>query len=181
MGREVRQVPPNWEHPKNENGIYQPMFEESYEVAISEWIENHQLWLKGEHPDQRAEYKYFAQWDGDPPDIEYYNIYYTEDEATWYQLYETVSEGTPVSPPFETKEKLAQYLAENGDFWYQQDQKEGNRFSHRSKPTIEQARKLVDTGWAMSLIARQAAGSVQMFDAYQQQDLKNDVEIAAQS
>lgn len=177
MGREIRRVPQNWEHPKNDNDVYQPMYEREYAEAMAKWIENHNLWTRGEHPDQKKDYlrkyKYFAEWDGNPPNIEYYNTYYTKEEANWYQLYETVSEGTPVSPPFETKEELAEYLAENGDFWYQADQKSKNPFgSFRTKPTIEQARSLVETGWAMSLIVEKDSDGLKIMDAYQQQDLK---------
>lgn len=35
-------------------------------------------------------------------------------EGTAYQLWETVSEGSPISLPFETPEELARWLAENG-------------------------------------------------------------------
>jgi hypothetical protein len=48
-------------------------------------------------------------------------------EPTWYQVYETVSEGTPVTPPFETREELVEYLVENGDFWDQKRRAEGPR------------------------------------------------------
>lgn len=178
MGREVRQVPPNWEHPKDDNGNYKSMFDRNYQDKMAEWITNHQLWLEGKHPDQltgdRSECKFFAQWNGDAPDIDYYNIFYTADEATWFQLYETVSEGTPVSPPFATKEELAEYLAENGDFWYQSDQKRGGSF--RTKPTLEQARSLVDTGWAMSFMASVSPSGVKVMDAYEQQDIKTSTE-----
>lgn len=36
MGREVRNVPPNWEHPKDENDRYIVMFEGSYENEMAE-------------------------------------------------------------------------------------------------------------------------------------------------
>jgi hypothetical protein len=126
MGREVRRVPPHWEHPKNENGRYQPMYDRDYLTELNEWWENHQLWLKGEHPHQNDDdpstERFYAEAEGNPPEVEYYRPFSGE-EATWYQLYETVSEGTPVSPPFETEDELIDYLTENGDFWYQQDQK----------------------------------------------------------
>lgn len=38
MGRELRSVPANWEHPKKDNGEYQPMFNEYYGDALNEWI-----------------------------------------------------------------------------------------------------------------------------------------------
>ncbi len=33
-----------------------------------------------------------------------------EEEPTWFQVYETVSEGTPVTPPFATEQELSDYL-----------------------------------------------------------------------
>lgn len=180
MGREVRRVPPNWEHPRDDKGHYEVMYETSYKDAVAEWINNHQLWLEGKHPDQLDEkpeddykpskHKYYAQWDGDCPEVKYYNTYYTKEEATWYQMYETVSEGTPVSPPFATKEELAQYLAENGDFWYQSDIERGLE-TFRTKPTLEQARNLVDAGWAMSFMGVETqSGDKYLLDPYQQQE-----------
>jgi hypothetical protein len=32
-------------------------------------------------------------------------------EATWFQAWETVTEGTPVTPPFATTDELVDYLA----------------------------------------------------------------------
>lgn len=59
-----------------------------------------------------------------------------------WQLWETVSEGSPVSPVFETAEALAQWLTTS----------EGGRAAGPSrKPlTIEQARGFVGVGWAPS-------------------------------
>ena len=69
---------------------------------------------------------------------------YTTEEATWFQLWETVSEGTPVSPPFATKEELAEHLAKHGDDW---DKSRGH-----GGWGIERARAFVDSGWAPSLM-----------------------------
>ncbi len=128
MGFELRRVPINWEHPKKGNSYYHPMYEENYLDALDSWIENNELWNKGKHPCQdkssrmfefAKNYRYYAEYDGNPPDIEYYNTYYDPETSTWFQLYENVSEGTPVSPPFSTKEELVNYLVEFGDYWYQ--------------------------------------------------------------
>lgn len=118
MGREIRKVRKGWEHPTDDNGEYKPMHEEYYGDAVAEWINNHQLWLKGEHPDQKkdstVDYKFYAEWDGDCPDIEYYNKEkWTEEEACCFQMYETVSEGTPVSPVFDTLDELEVWIIEN--------------------------------------------------------------------
>ena len=34
--------------------------------------------------------------------------------GNWWQLFETVSEGTPISPPFPTKNKLINWMLKNG-------------------------------------------------------------------
>lgn len=146
MGREVRRVPPNWEHPKNSEGHLQPFHDRDYETAMSTWISNHNLWLEGkhpsqvEHPEETKEYKYFAQWDGNAPDVEYYRPKW-EVEPTWYQLYETVSEGTPVSPAFATPEELIEHLVKRGDGW-----PDGVGLSRKA------AENLVRGGWCPSLI-----------------------------
>lgn len=49
-----------------------------------------------------------------PPDRAYdRDRDWTPDEATAYQVYETVSEGTPVSPVFATREDLKAWLISN--------------------------------------------------------------------
>lgn len=51
----------------------------------------------------------------DPPPS-YPNPDHYMPEGDWYQLFETVSEGTPLSPPFATMEEVISYLEEHGDF-----------------------------------------------------------------
>ena len=129
MGREIRRVPPNWQHPEHEvpdhrlGGFVKrpkPLHDESYGTVIAEWIENHLLWETGKHPDQqgedRSQYRYYAQWGGDAPEVGKYRPDWKEGEATWWQVYETVSEGTPVTPAFATAEELIDYLVANGDY-----------------------------------------------------------------
>lgn len=146
MGREIRMVPPNWEHPKKEDGSYRPMFKEDFDSELQEWLTNYELWKAGNHPSQK-DYP-FWEWEGPPPDPNYYRPVFTED-PTWCQIYETVSEGTPVTPPFSTKKELVNYLVENGDFW---DQIRGDGGWNR-----ENAEQFVGCGWAPSMITTQTA------------------------
>jgi hypothetical protein len=98
MGREIRRVPANWEHPQ---------------------------------------------------------------EMTWYQVYETVSEGTPVTPPFETQSELVEYLVANGDFWDQRCRKEGSSIMECAPWSRKQAEAFVyGPGWAPSLISTPETGLV---------------------
>ncbi len=137
MGREIRKVPPNWEHPKNEHGELQPMYEQSYAEARQEWLNG----LAAHKPEEHEGLDYW-EWENSPPTRKYYQTYEDAD-ATWFQMWETVSEGTPVSPPFATKEELAEYLAEYGDYW---DQKRGS-----GGWGIERATAFTGSGWAPSM------------------------------
>lgn len=150
MGREVRKVPENWEHPKNEKGDYQSCFDETYEDAADEWLTQFYEWEAGRDPN-REEYdtRYFWDWKS-PPDEDSCRPKF-ESDPIWFQLYETVSEGSPVSPPFASLEELAKYLSENGDFWYQSDASK-KRDTFRTKPTYEQALSLVNSGYAPSMV-----------------------------
>lgn len=122
MGRELRKVPANWEHPKKDDGDYQPMFNEYYGDVLNEWIENHRQWEAGTHPDLiddpnlKTEYPFYAMWGGNPPDVYYYHTKkYSPEELTHIQLYENTSEGTPKSPVFKANEleNLCEYAAEH--------------------------------------------------------------------
>ncbi len=106
-------VKAGWEHPRQEcrhspwnggcvdakrNGgfCYKPLLDQSYADAVAQ-----------------AESDGFDGI-GEPSD---YRPDWTQAEMTHYQLYENVSEGTPVSPAFATEDELINYLVEYGDFW----------------------------------------------------------------
>lgn len=161
MGREIRRVPANWEHPKKEVPDfrtremverYQPMFDDPFAPAMQEWYAEWQAWERGERPDYCSDESKnlpFWEWHGGPPRPEYYRPDWKPEEMTWFQVYETVSEGTPVSPPFATEDELIQYLADNGDFWDQTRVKEGRQ----AGPTAwgrEAAERFVKKRWAPS-------------------------------
>lgn len=129
MGREVRNVPENWDHPITEDcynrSRLQPMYDQTYEDACAEWLADFdRIRAGGMCSFEKEVYKNECHWASHniAPDPEYYRPW-SDCDAKWYQLWETVSEGTPVSPPFETKEGIIDYLANNGDFW---DQKRCN-------------------------------------------------------
>ena len=145
MGREIRRVPPNWEHPRDNKQKYIPLYDIDFDTEIERWYEEYKLWQKWEHPDQldRPDRTCtFWEWDGGPPRPETHRPVFTE-EPTWYQIYETVSEGTPVSPPFATKEELIDYLVKYGDYW---DQNRGDGGWDRKN-----AEQFVGDGWAPSM------------------------------
>lgn len=169
MGREVRRVPPHWDHPKAMFPYgegYQPMFDETFEHAVAEW-EAEKKKFKSDPKEQAKAKKYgyttYEEYAGDAPDHPEYYRPWKDEEATWYQLWETVTEGTPVSPPFATPEELIDYLAKNGDFSDQRDCEPENRARQlmifgRAKSTpgwgYERAKAFVEAGWAPSGMIR---------------------------
>jgi len=132
MGREIRRVPAGWEHPKNERG-YIPMLDETHAEALAEWTAGSLQWANGTHLDY-AKYgkKYtFEEWEGEAPGDWYRPAFDTE--PTHYQIYETVSEGTPVSPVFASLAEMEAWLVFNG-------------FSE------EAAARFAKNGWAPSFV-----------------------------
>lgn len=119
MGREVRRVPKDWQHPKKHGYTdrYQPMFDEPFATAMREWIKNWEAWERGERPEyctgESRDLPYW-EWDSGPPDPAYYRPDWPEETRTHLMMYEDTSEGTPISPAFETPEELARWLADNG-------------------------------------------------------------------
>ena len=106
MGREIRRVPPGWEHPKMKNGDYQPVRDEEYGDALLDWDS------RRPNPDNGDA---LLEWSESKPDPKYYRQQrWTSEEATAYQVYETITEGTPVSPVCPTINDLIKYLVEDG-------------------------------------------------------------------
>lgn len=165
MGREIRRVPPNWEHPKTmatrlkrgqyvQVEEYQPMYDEDFATRMEEWYAGWKAWGDADRAEHKCEY---WEYEGDPPDPKYYRPAWPEGSATWYQVYETVSEGSPVTPPFATREELITYLSTKGDFW---DQSRGDPAWPRKA-----AESFVGEGWAPSMVAVRSDAGVQIYTA----------------
>lgn len=120
MGRELRRVPPGWEHPRDGDGQYIPLHDQSYEAALADWHYANRLWEEGRHPDQAKyaeaqECASYEDWADPPPSPEYYRQRsWTEDEATCWQVYENITEGTPVSPVLPTLDDVRNWLLQDG-------------------------------------------------------------------
>lgn len=137
MGREVRMVPADWQHPKSDkygDDRYRPMHDASFDdafdqwltVELPEWIEGRKKWQDGLCDNYRGgwepiEEKYtgwtwekYAGTAPTSPDPGDYMPDWPEDQRTHYMMYEDTSEGTPISPAFDTPEKLARWLADTG-------------------------------------------------------------------
>ncbi len=120
MGRELRRVPPDWEHPRDEQGRYIPLFDQAYKEALADWHYGDRLWQEGRHPDQgeypRAnECATYEEWHGPPPvPDQYRREKWGEDDTVCWQVYENVTEGTPLSPVLATLDDVRAWLLDNG-------------------------------------------------------------------
>lgn len=147
MSREIRRVPAKWKHPKKNNGHYEPLHDnylgilkyykedvDRYITAITEVIEKGETKIYDNVFKSPQEVYDYCNEDNEllPSNPEGYMP-----NGEWYQLYEGVSEGTPLSPPFETKEELVEWLCENKDYWDRQW-------------TRKQAEKMVEVGYSPS-------------------------------
>jgi len=149
MGREVRRVPKDWQHPKSREfnirtGQYEdryvPMFDRSFADEMREWYTEWEKWETGWRPDG-TECKTYWEYAGGPPDPERYMPDWPESERTHLMMYEDTSEGTPISPAFETPEELAKWLADNN----------ASAFGSMTA-TYEEWLSTCKRGWAPSLV-----------------------------
>lgn len=127
MGREVRRVPADWQHPKHEvmdwrTGrtveSYKPLSPSySYQSCVDEWDEECAKWKAGWRPehctDAESRAMCYEQWAGQRPHRDDYMPDWPADQCTHLMMYEDTSEGTPISPAFETPEALARWLVDN--------------------------------------------------------------------
>ena len=123
MGREVRRVIAGWNHPKDESGEYIPLFEgREYAPRVAEWDIGASKWAEGLRDDWNGGWKpleddekdiSFEKWSGERPKKEDYMPEWPEELLTHIMMYEDTSEGTPISPAFDTPEELAKWLVDN--------------------------------------------------------------------
>lgn len=123
MSREVRRVPAGWEHPRDAKGRFVPLFGRDYATRAREWDEGAAKWAAGLRSDFNGGWTprtqdelgmSYAKWDGERPVPEDYMPAWPEAERTHLMMYESTSEGTPLSPAFETPEELARWCADHG-------------------------------------------------------------------
>jgi hypothetical protein len=125
MGREVRKVPANWQHPKGSNGKFIPLYGRSFIKALAEWEKGYQKWQEGlrenftndgmqwvPKKDDELNMSY-EKWSGPRPEKDDYMPDWEDSERTHIQMYENTSEGTPISPVMDTPENLARWLVDN--------------------------------------------------------------------
>ena len=126
MPREVRRVPGNWEHPRNGRGHYLRLRGGSYREKAAIWDEEAKQWENGFY---RADAKSvwlpktttmtgsYEEFDGQRPIKDDYMPDWPASERTHFQKYESTTEGTPVSPVFESQEALDHWLDEHGEYY----------------------------------------------------------------
>jgi|SRR5688572_23881289 len=121
MGREVRRVPANWEHPRD--GVHLIPLHDGYKTRIAEWDLENTKWKEGLRSDWKGGWQpigdhyrgmNYAGYAGRRPRKKDYMPDWPTEERTHYQMYETCTEGTPISPVMESPEQLARWLADNG-------------------------------------------------------------------
>lgn len=118
MGREIRRVPKGWEHPVDKKGKYIPLYDWDYESAAKKWIDDFVHWENGTHehlketPELKKKYSHWWEYDTMPPRPEQYRPAWMDTPC--YQIYETVTEGTPVSPVFDSLTEMMAWLVLNG-------------------------------------------------------------------
>jgi hypothetical protein len=123
MGREIRKVHKTWVHPCDEEGNAIPLHEGPYSKALADWKEQKRQWdlgfVKDWSKDELAwkpkdtDCETFEEWHGEKPVAHDYMPEWEPEDLTHIQMYETCTEGTPISPPMEMPEELARWLADN--------------------------------------------------------------------
>lgn len=112
MGREVRRVPANWQHPKDARGRYIPLYDH-FNEKLASWNKGRLDWARGKKP-EFAISETWEEYAGPCPVESEYMPDWTDSERTHYQMYEDTSEGTPISPVMDSPEALARWLADTG-------------------------------------------------------------------
>ena len=137
MSREIRPVALDWKHPVDSgNPVYYDGSTRYIALHSREDLLAHLEWNAG-HPDEEE------QIEIDPvsymPEI-------PEGTPYGWQMYETVSEGTPVSPVFATRDELAEWLSSPA--------------AGREQVSPGAAKAFAAEGWAPTFVSTPAAGIV---------------------
>lgn len=107
MSKEIRRVPHNWKHPKDDNDQYIPLYDGAkYKTHLEEWTKKLLEWSQCKVLCETWEA--FSKINIPPAKADYTDV--DEDMCSQYQIYETVSKGTPVSPVFRSLEQVCEYL-----------------------------------------------------------------------
>ena len=92
--------------------------DEAVNRALDQAEEHHHSSRPGEGPDMSRELRKVPAHHQHPRKSNNFYIPTPREEQAqgdWFQVYETVTQGTPVTPPFQTLEELEEHLVKNGD------------------------------------------------------------------
>lgn len=121
MTKEIRRVPAEWNHPKDEAGDFIPLHVGNYEKYAALWDEGSRRWDDGfvcNHKTASWEPKgpqhsgSYEEWAGERPEQKDFMPNWPQEVRTHYQFYDRVTD-TPMSPVVESVEVLARWLADN--------------------------------------------------------------------
>lgn len=118
MSRELRMVPADWKHPtdgtySDGETRYVPLFDGA---EFDGRLERHRQRINTAEYRQMVKDRgeeYARNYFGEEPNPDHYMPDWPSKKRTHYQMYETTTEGTPISPVCATKEELARWLADN--------------------------------------------------------------------
>lgn len=110
MSRQIRKVTPNYKHPERWDGRYVPLLDN-----FSDDRKDYKQYVK-----EHGEHDAMNEFGGGPNPSDYMLPNTRPEERTWLQVFETVSEGTPASPPFSTKGELIDYLCTEGGLFHRE-------------------------------------------------------------
>lgn len=142
-------VPKDWQHPKSDDDCYIPLMDRFLD-RVSEWDAGHEKWQQGFRDDFRGGWKplsddelsmTYEEWSGARPDPDEYMPQWRDEERTHLMMYEDTTEGTPLSPAFETPEELARWLADNN----------ASAIGYQGA-TYEHWLAMIGDGWAPSMV-----------------------------
>lgn len=101
--------------------VFIPLHDQSFEQACDEWDEYLAQWGLGTYPDQPQDMLRtlvgFEEWHGPRPSLRQGHSTFRphfEEDASCYQLYETISEGTPISPVYCDINSLFRWMITDG-------------------------------------------------------------------
>lgn len=135
MSREIRRVPLDYQHPREWD---------SYRRRI-EFLS---LYPGERFASDMADFKANPEdWEGRKPRFEEYMPDFTGRDDLGYCMYETTSEGSPISPVFATPEEVARWLADNDASAFGSD-----------TATYEQWLSVCLGGWAPSAVYSATSG-----------------------
>ena len=155
MSREVRRVPMDWKHPEGRS-----LLSGDYQSAADDWFAGLSKWREGLREDWGAKGSWkehgepktvwaWVEWSGCQPRLEDYMPEFPEGSCVGWQMYETCSEGSPISPVMSTPEQLADWLYQN----------DASAFGSMTA-TAEQWLATIKAGWAISAMSSAETGLI---------------------